>query len=427
MRILILNQPFHPDVVATAQIAKDLADDLVARGHNVTAIASRSIYGQSGASLPKRETVDGIEIIRVGVSVFGKKSTLGRLADFANYYIQAALRGLFMRRFDVVICLTTPPYIAIVGLLMRTFRGSRVVYWLMDIYPDVMAAHGMLQERSLLYRFLRRLHRSVLKRVDRTIVLGRCMRQRLLDQGASSDGIEVVPVWSVSDDDADAGDAPAPDNPYRVEWGVDDRLLIMYSGNFGLAHDVDTFLDAAERMKADDRIRFAFVGGGKRKGDVEASVRDRGLSNCILAEYQPRERLADLLAAADIQLVTMLPEWWGLVVPSKFFGVAAAGRPVLFIGPEQSEIGRSIEEWDCGERFSPGESERLAGVLTDLAGRRSDLGPMGRRGRERARVAASRRVCAGRIVEIVEELARPGARASVSSDSVAPGSGEGRY
>jgi glycosyltransferase involved in cell wall biosynthesis len=185
LRVLILNQPFHPDVVATAQIATDLADALVARGHSVTAIASRSIYGDTGATLPKFESVDGVEIRRVGSARFGRRSTLGRLIDFAGYYCQALVKGLRLERFDVVICLTTPPYIALVGLLIRSIRGGRVVYWLMDVYPDVMIAHGMLREGSILHRVLRWLHHRVLESVDATIALGRCMRDRLVAQGVA--------------------------------------------------------------------------------------------------------------------------------------------------------------------------------------------------------------------------------------------------
>jgi len=411
MRVLILNQPFHPDVVATAQIAKDLADDLVARGHEVTAIASRSIYGKRGATLPKREAVDGIRIIRVGSNVFGKGTVVGRLLDFGAYYLMAAFHGLFSKKFDVAICLTTPPFIATVGLILRAIRGTRVVLWTMDVYPDVMVAHSMLREGSALHRFLRWMHRRVLAGVDRTIVLGRCMKERLVEQGGDPNKIEVVPVWSASE----TGDHEPPEgdaNPYRREWGVGGRMVVMYAGNFGLAHDVGTFLDAAERLKDDDSVKFVFVGGGKRWGEVESRVRGGGLSNCALMDYQPRERLADLLAAADVHLVSMLPEWWGLVVPSKFYGVAMAGRPVVFVGPERSEIARVIRETGGGAAVVPGDAEGLCRglcALRDDAGRRR---AMGRAAAEGARGHSARAAASGRIVQIVESL---GARACVGS------------
>lgn len=418
LRVLILNQPFHPDVVATAQIAKDLADGLVARGHSVTAIASRSIYGQTGAALPKREAVGGVEIHRVGAARFGRRSTLGRLLDFATYYLQALVKGLRLERFDVVICLTTPPYIALVGLLIRAVRGGRVVYWLMDVYPDVMIAHGMLREGSMLHRILRGLHHRVLEKVDATIALGRCMRDRLVDQGVAPERVDVVPVWPVTEPEAVPNRRDA--NAYRVEWGVGDRMLVMYSGNFGLAHDVATFLDAAERLRDDDAIRFAFVGGGRRKAEVEAFVRERGLTNCTVADYQPRERLAELLAAADAHLVSMIPAWSGLVVPSKFYGVAGVGRPVFFIGPASSEIARLCEETGCGERVAPGDGAGLADRIRTLAGDRPRLDRMGRAAAAMAERQVSRSRCVGRIAEIVEgrgQHASGGAGSPIAFDS----------
>lgn len=398
--MLILNQPFHPDVVATAQIAKDLADSLVAKGHHVTAIASRSIYGRTGADLPRQEVVDGVEIHRVGVNLFGRRSTIGRLIDFALYYALALWKGLTLRRFDTVVCLTTPPYIVLVGLLLRFIRGGRVVYWLMDIYPDVMVAHDMLKEQSLFHRLLQRIHLAALRRVDVTIALGRCMKERLVRQGAAPDSVEVVPVWPVSDPDEESGDRDS--NPYRNEWGVGDRLLVMYSGNFGHAHDVDTFLRAAERVADDDRIRFAFVGGGNRKSDVARFVAEHDLSNCIVADYQPRARLADLLAAADVHLVSMMPRWWGLVVPSKFFGLAGAGRGAIFIGPEESEIARSIEQFSCGAVIPVGDVDRLVETLSDLAGDSARAERWGLAARVMDRDWSSRNACTARIAALIE-------------------------
>jgi len=426
MRVLILNQPFHPDVVATAQIAKDLADELVARGHEVTAIASRSIYGQTGRALPRRETVDGIEIVRVGASRFGKRTILGRVLDFAGYYLGAAWSGLRRRRFDAVVCLTTPPYIAEVGLLLRRLRGGRVLYWLMDVYPDVMIAHSMLSPDRAPHRLLRRWHARILDRVDATVALGRCMKERLVCQGASPERIEVVPVWGVAGSESPAP-TPARDNAYRREWGVGDRMLVMYAGNFGLAHDVETFLSAAERLREDDRIRFAFVGGGARKAEVAERVEQSGLRNCVVADYQPRERLDELLAGADLHLVTMLPEWWGLVVPSKFFGVCDAARPSIFIGPPQSEVARCIADWSSGETVSPGDVDALVERLGSLAEAPDRRREMGERAASGAASWASRKPCAGRLVELIEgdapsqQAARRRLHAGAARPEPAPG------
>jgi glycosyltransferase involved in cell wall biosynthesis len=175
----------------------------------------------------------------------------------------------------------------------------------------------------------------------------------------------------------------------------------MYSGNFGLAHDVDTFLEAARRLRDDDRFRFAFVGGGKRKSQVERFVEEHGLANCIVEEYQPRERLGELLSAADVHLVTMMPSWWGLVVPSKFFGVAAIGRPVVFVGPEQSEIARLIEEWECGCTCGVGDVDTLIREIERLVSDSSVRGKMGRQAGEMAACVSSRSDCIRQLFDAV--------------------------
>jgi putative colanic acid biosynthesis glycosyltransferase WcaI len=399
LRVLILNQPFAPDVVATAQIAKDFADACVAQGHHVTAIASRSLYGQKGATLPRREMLDGIRVIRVGSNYFGKRFIFGRVFDFMLYFLHVLWRGVFGKRYDVVVCLTTPPYIAMAGIIIGKVRGSRVVYWLMDIYPDVMVAHGMIRSEGLLHRLLRRLHRGVLAQVDSTVVLGRCMEERLLAQGASASKISVIPVWGVAAQNST--DQSRQTNPYRDQWNVGDRCLVMYSGNFGLAHDIQTFLDAAIKLRSDDGIRFVFVGGGKRKPVVEACIEEHGLTNCVVAPYQPRERLASLLEAADVHLVTMEAKWWGLVVPSKFFGVAAIGRPVLFVGPAQSEIARSINEADCGSVVEPGGVEELCSRIEEYSGNVALREEHGRLSREKLAAVASKKMCLERLLELV--------------------------
>lgn len=403
MRILILNQAFHPDVVATAQIATDLARELVRRGHSVTAIASSSLYGAKGRALPAEENVDGITIRRVAPSRFGRGKTVGRIADFGAYFVRSFAAALTEGRFDLIVVLTTPPFLVLAALLLRRLRGSRVLYWVMDVYPDVMVAEGMIAEDDALARSLRWLHRAAIGASDLTVALGRCMRDRLAAQGAPRDRIDVLPVWSPAEP---IPPTPRNENFYRRRWNVGDRMLVMYSGNFGLAHDVETFLHAAEALKHDDRIRFAFVGAGARKPDVDRFVRARGLSNCVVEDLQPREALGALLAAADVHLVTMEPRMEGLVVPSKFYGAVAAGRACIFVGPEGSEVARNIAEWGCGATVSPGDVEGLVSALEELAAvpsRAHALGEQGRRALEAEGLVLRK---AGPLADRIERLLR---------------------
>lgn len=413
MRVVLLNQPFYPDVVATAQMGKDLADELVARGHSVTAVCSRSIYGKSGAQLPRREVIDGIEIRRVGASVFGRRGTVARLADFLLFYVRAGWAVLTGPRADVVVAYTTPPFIAMLAVLAKWLRGSRAVYWVMDLYPDVPVASGMLKREGFVSRVLERVHRFILKRCDKNVVLGRCMAERLREKGVAEEKIELIRVWPV-----EGGIRPEAreTNEVRREWGIGDDFVVMYSGNFGIAHDVETVLGAMREMRGDEGVRFEFVGGGKRRGEVEAFISKEGVRNAAYRDYVPVERLSSSLSAGDVHLITMLDGMEGLIVPSKLFGAMSAGRPSVFVGPRSSEIGRVLEESGGGVVVEPGDVAGLVSVLRRLkedAGYRLGMGEAARRAVEER---YDKGPCCSRWVEVLEGVVGVGGRGGGGGD-----------
>jgi glycosyltransferase involved in cell wall biosynthesis len=421
LHIVLLNQAFYPDVVATAQMGKDLADSLVRRGHKVTAVASRSIYGKSGAVLaksedvavdlnPKRERgitspgpIDAasrsaaptpdtladapgsgratIHIRRVGASLFGKASIAARILDFALFYLLATLKVLLLKKPDVIICYTTPPFIALVGLLCKWLRGSRAIYWVMDLYPDLPIACGVMNEKALPTRLFERLNRFLLKHSDVDVVLGRCMQDRVLRKGTPAGKVVHIPVWSdlappPSPSEPSSHAAPTP-NPFRQLWNPTNACLVMYSGNFGLGHDAATICDAMLRLKDESDIRFVFVGGGKRRTEVESFIARHGLTNATYRDYVPREQLNDSLAAADLHLISLKEGVEGIMVPSKLFGIMATARPSIFLGNPTSEIARVLSESDSGLTVREGDGEALARAIRELAHdprRRAEMG-----------------------------------------------------
>lgn len=415
MRVLLLNQVFYPDVAATAQHAHDLAKHLVEHGHEVHAIASRSIYGERGGKLAKYEVVDGVHVHRVGQSLFGKSSISARLLDFGLFYVQAGWKALRVPRPDVTVCFTTPPFIALVGVVLRWLRGSRFVYWVMDLYPDIAVVCGVLGPRSPATRVFERLNRFALRQADRAVVLGRCMQERVREKGVDRGHVVHIGVWSGQVE----MEMPAREaNPYREEWGLGDRFVVMYSGNFGLAHDVATFLEAAMRLKDDDGIRFVFAGGGKKKAEVEAFVAEHGLDNCVLAEYQPRAKLHESLGVADVHLASMVPGSEGVVVPCKLFGIMAAGKPTLFIGRASSELGRVLHEHGAGEIVEPGDAAGLVSRIRGLAADRSAVEKMAERARVALREAYGREsACASWRVLLEETVAEHHPNTTAAADA----------
>lgn len=392
LHVVLLNQPFHPDVVSTAQIAKDLADALVRRGHRVTAVASRSVYGKAGASLPKREEIpvehkDGthaghISVRRVGLSMFGKRGIAARLADFLLFYMLATLRVLTLPRPDIVVSFTTPPFISLVGILARWFRGSRCVYWVMDLYPDVAIECGVMKRTSLAARAFERLSRWILRKSDATVVLGRCMRERVLDKGIAPAKVAWIPVWA---DLTGIEPVAHMGNPYRAKFAPCNEFVVMYSGNLGIGHDAATMIDAMTRLKNDASIRFVFVGGGKRRAEVETAAKSAALANFAWFDYQPREALAHSLSAGDVHLISLRRGLEGIMVPSKLFGVMAAGRASIYIGEPASEIWRVLSSAGAGVMTPEGDGAALAARIVSLRddpARRAAFGEAARRGIE---------------------------------------------
>ncbi|HTP30016.1 MAG TPA: glycosyltransferase family 4 protein [Anaeromyxobacteraceae bacterium] len=398
MKVLILNQFFHPDLSATAQIAADLAEDLEADGFEVTALAARGSY-LGGRALAARERYRGVEIVRVPTTSFGKRSIIHRAVDYASFYGAATFELLRMPKQDAIIALTTPPLIATAALLVRGLRGTRLVLWVMDVYPEVAVALGTLRPSSLAARAMAAASRIVLSRADHVVVLGEAMRERVIKAGAVPRRVELIPNWA----DAHAvTPIPHEKNPLRSVLAGDARCLVMYSGNMGRGHDMASLLEAARQLRHRSDIRFAFLGDGAGRPEVEAAVRE--LPNVSVGDYQARERLSLSLSAADLHLVSLRPEHEGLMEPSKLYGIMAAGRPAIFVGPLGSEVARTIVREGCGIVLSGKSPADIADSIVALAEDERTRMAMGARGREALTARYARPLATSSFARLLRSL-----------------------
>jgi glycosyltransferase involved in cell wall biosynthesis len=410
IRILIINQSFWPDVVATAQQAHDLAKELTARGDQVTVIASRSLYGQAGATLAKNEVKDGITIHRVSRNLFRKRGLFTRTIDYIRFNVACAVRATVLPRHDAVICLTTPPFVALVGVLLQGIKRSRFIFWTMDLYPDLPVEAGIVVRGSLVHKALSWLDMTCLRHADCVVTLGRCMRDRILAKGITPSRVRIIRPWS---DPCEIPDVPPrthenqpthePDarlkdsvgsplliatnpskwsfNSFREQWGIGNRFVIQYSGNFGLGHDSQTVFDTMLAMKGDDNIRWVMVGDGVMTPLLVDFVRRHDIRNVIIKPYQPRESLGSLISLGNVHLVLMVPRFEGVILPSKLYGVLAAGRPAIFVGPSGSEIAQIIREENCGVVLDNRNSQQLREVIEKLRDTPELALALGQRGR----------------------------------------------
>lgn len=367
MKILLVNQCFYPDVVSAGQHLTDLAVDLARRGHSVTVVASRHGYDDPTLAFPARETWSGIEIWRVPVLGLGKRSKLRRSLDFLSFYICCFVRMMLLPTQDLVIMMTSPPLIAFAGTIMTRMKGGRLCVWVMDLNPDEAIAAGVLRETSLLARALQAILQRTLYSADQVIVLDRFMRQKLLDKGVRAEKMVVIPPWS--HEEAIHFDQGGRDD-FRHTHGLQNKFVVMYSGNHSPCHPLDTLLAAAARLVDNDNVRFCFIGGGSEFAKVRRFVAEHRLANVICLPYQPLAMLSASLSAADLHVVVMGDAYVGIKHPCKIYNIAALGIPFLFIGPELSHVSDLVH--DLGMHASShfarhGEDDRVAAEIRRLA------------------------------------------------------------
>lgn len=381
MRFLLLNQFYPPDPAPTGWYLQGLARVLAQRGHGVKVLCSRRSY-DGATEYPRHEEVGGVKVCRLRATGFGRRGFAGKMADYGSFYA-SLLAALTLERIppDVILSLTTPPYVGLLGKIAAWRHGCRHAHWLMDLYPDVMFAHGIGRTTGVASRVLQWLTRFQLRGASTVVSLGPMMAERVaayLEESAQnlpdggwlpggsgkgpggSDRLDTfvspsaaghwLPLW------CDPELAPWPENernPLRTErgWQAQD-LVLMYSGNMGLGHRLGEFLEAA-RCLGPSGPRWVFSGGGKRRADVKAFMESHPGARVELLNYVPAERLNAHLCAADVHLASLDGAWQGLMVPSKLQASFAVGRPVIFVGRRQNETASWIEQsgggWVVGE------------------------------------------------------------------------------
>ncbi len=369
MNVLLINQFYPPDPAPTGELLSHLANELAERGHEVRVICSARRYGgvsaegtsDSDSASTKRSRKGDVVVTRVAGFGFGRKSKLGRVLDYASFYVMALFHALIGPRPDVLVALTTPPYIGFIGTFLHLFRGSKFIQWVMDLYPDVMIAHGMLSRNGWLTRLLRLLTRMMLRSADAVWALGPYARRKVAFYLGSKqrDKVLVVPPW------ATPALQPWQDdrNDFRDELGCDGRFVAMYSGNMGLGHDFETFLKGARQLPD---VLFLFVGGGPRAPEVRRGAIQHGLVNLMFRDYVPKERLSECLSTGDVHILSQLPAWQGCIVPSKLAGIFAVGRPAVFVGGEDNEIAQWIREADAGFVVPNGDATAFGHAVESL-------------------------------------------------------------
>ncbi len=397
MNLLFLNRSYYPDVEATGQLLAELCADL-AQQHRVAVVCGQpNFVAASGTGWFQHETHQQVRIIRVGNARFTKQSLLGRIVGLSSYLALAAWAAFHHERPDVIIAETDPPLLGALGALLKSWHHCRLVYYLQDLYPEVGLATGRLKPGPLTM-FLRWVTQFGLRHADRVVVLGEDMRERVVRRGIDPKKIVIVPNWV----DTRHVRPLSAVSPLRQAWQLDGRFVVMYSGNLGLSQGLEQVLHAAQEL-SEEPVSFVFVGEGAAKAGLQARTVALALGNVLFLPYQPKDQLSESLGAADLHLIPLRRGLAGCIVPSKLYGILAAGKPYLAAVDADSEVARVTRIGGTGLLIEPESAVQLVEALRWCLAHRPELAAMGARGRCVAEQQFDRRVATARFAAVIEE------------------------
>ena len=382
LRLLFINAHYYPDVAATAHHLTDLAEFLAARGHEVHVVTGRGKYEAGKVRAPARETRNGVHIRRASATTFGRGTVVGRLADYATFYVQALAALLGPNRYDGAVVMTTPPLLSFAARIARTLRGRRYAVWSQDLHPDAEFAAGMLRATGTLGRLLEWMNGAGYRGADLVVDLGAYMRQRIAAKGVRPGRSATIPVWVGRDELAPLDRSS---NDLARDFGLEGKFVVAYIGNAGVVHDFEAVLDAMRTLRDHPRIHFLFVGDGPQRARIERTAAEERLTNVTFRGYMPREHVRSLYSAADAHLVTLRAPFVGIAVPTKLYQSMGSGRPVIFVGPAHSESADALTASGGGAVLDPAEGNAASRLVSTLQAWESEPGvpaALGARARE---------------------------------------------
>ena len=366
MRLTIINQFYIPDLAPTGHMAASLAEHRAEQGDDVTIITSSGGYVSESATASGSKSTNP-RVHRLWTPRLGKSTVFARIVDYVSFYILAFIRSITLPKQDVIISLTTPPFIAWTAIFHKFIhRSTKVLLWNMDCYPEIAERANVFNMGGFISRVFRRVNRGLFRRLDQLVCLDRAMLDLLVSQYVSAEhtlATCVVPNWEKA--------ARFPPDLVPEPWGAatnsirDAKFVILYMGNMGFGHSFETVLEASEQLK-DESVAFLFIGGGRKWLRVEQAMDANRLRNIHLFRYIPRGTVPSAMAVADIGLITMNESALGVISPSKLHAYMAMSLPTLYIGPVGSNVDEAIEHFDAGASLRHGDVEGVVRFINEL-------------------------------------------------------------
>ncbi len=386
LHVAFFNRSYYPDLSATGQLLTELCEELRRdHGCRVSVVAGVPLLPVAGNGGPpargwlvQREVHGGVDVLRARGTRFSKRRFAGRFSNYVSYFLSACWAGQRLQRPDVVVSLTDPPIIGLAGwLAARRFQAPFVMAY-KDVFPEVARLLEDFDSR-LVESVLQAVNRFLARRADRVAALGTTMRRRLIEgKGADPARTVIIPDWT----DCQAIRPFRKDNGFAREHGLDDKFVLMHSGNIGLSQGLERIVEAARELERHPDIRLVFVGEGVKKPELREKVQRMGVNNVLFLPFQPRERLVESFAAADVFLISLKKGLAGYIVPCKLYGILAAGRPYVAAVEPESEVAELSRRWNCGLLAEAEDAGSVAAAVLRLYRDRELAAAMGERARE---------------------------------------------
>ena len=394
MRILIMAQCYAPENVSAAILITELATDLARRGHQVSVVTGAPNYPHGRVfngyrnSLYKIEMMDGVRVIRTWSYISPSRNVWARLFHYGTYSATAFYGGLAAGHQDVIVSFSPPLPLGFSAWLLGRIWRTPWILQIEDLFPDAAIVAGLMTNKKIISLFLG-MEKFLYRRSQQITVISEGFRRALLAKNVPNSKIEVIPVWA----DPDSVRPMPKHNAFRSKYELNDKFVVLYAGNIGLTSCLEDVLRAAEILRERTEIQFVIVGEGVKKEALEAEMQGKQLTNVSFLPYQPREIYSEMLAAADLNLVTLNVGSSISSLPSKIFNGMASARPILTVASPESQLAEIVQKAECGWTVPPGEPIELASSVVRLMGQQSALEQMGQNGRAYLEKYYSRNQC----------------------------------
>jgi colanic acid biosynthesis glycosyl transferase WcaI len=402
--VLVVTLQDAPDLGPSAPIFTALCEDLVKQGCDVTVITGVPNYDVNEIDPKYRgklffeEERNGVRLIRTYVYLVPKKALWGRLLYHGSFNVLATLAELRLKKPDIILADAPILWSGLPLFIGSVFRRVPFIYIIHDIYPDVLSRLGYLNN-PLALKIIGEFEKFYYRRARKVTVISEGFRQNLLSKGVPDEKITIIPITA----DVDFIQPLPRENGLRKEWGLQGKFVVLYAGNMGLSQGLEVVLDAASQLKDCPEIQFVLVGEGATRPDLEARAAQAHLDNVRFFPFKPREEVPQVYAAADVSLVCLKPEIVVESVPSKTYTIMASQRPIIAAVDASSEVGRLLDQVQCGWATPPGDANALAQAILRLYRDKDQQDIMGENGRRYVVENYSRQMSSEKYRALIQE------------------------